>query len=191
MHLEAEWVAQWLSGGTSQREASERFERLPGVDPLALAGLWAGRSLPTRHPLDGLLERLNWYGKEILSDGRVHPLLFRRPSGQRVALDPAWMPTRVALHWPALAHSSGARMAFCAAGPLLQAKGPGGRIEVREFRGRQSAAIVYTRQPIVDHLRKLGKDHVVGLMECRGMARPFFFLLSREATAQAAPVEGA
>jgi hypothetical protein len=163
------WIAKWLYSGTDRREATERFERLPAAKPCGLVGLWAGWSLPTGHPLDGLLERLNWYGKEILPDGGVHPLLFRQPSGHLAALDPAWMPTGIALHWPALAHSSGARMTFQAASPLLRASGPGARIELQEFRGQRVPAIVYTRQPIVDYLRELEADQMVGLMERRGM----------------------
>ena len=42
--------------------------------------------------------------------------------------------------------------------------------------------MIYDRQPIVDHFRRIDDDRVLGLMEMRGMERPFFFLLTREQT---------
>ena len=40
--------------------------------------------------------------------------------------------------------------------------------------------MIYDRQPIVDHFRRIDDGRVLGLMEMRGMERPFFFLLSRD-----------
>jgi len=161
-------------------EALARFDALPGLDPEDLTGQWRGQTLPTGHPLDGLLEALGWHGKAIEGPDRVHPLLFRLHSGRVVPLDPAWMPTPVALRWPALARSAPTRAAFAALGPLLRARGPAAKLALRDFRGRRSAALVYDRQPITDHLRRADEDHVIGLMERKGMAAPFFFLLTRE-----------
>lgn len=179
-----DWLAVWQTQGASPPEAVARFDSLPGADPDDLAGLWQGRTLPTGHPLDGLLEALGWYGKAVLRNGQVHPLLFRRPSGQLVALDPAWMPAELALRWPALARSPATRIAFQALSPLLRARSPSARIRSREFRSRRGAALVYDRQPITDHLCCVDDGRLVGLMERRGMAAPYFFLLRR---APAAP----
>lgn len=175
------WLAVWLSEGASLSAALEHFDRLPGADPAELAGLWRGQSLSTGHPFDGLLEALGWYGKAVLRDGRVHPLLFRLPSRRLIVLDPAWLPAGVALRWPAFAYSRCARVTFHALGPLLRTRGPAARIESRELRGQRGAAIVYDRQPIVDHLRRLDARRLVGLMERPGMTAPYFFLLQREA----------
>lgn len=178
-----EWLAAWVAKSTSLRAALDHFDCLLGAHPAEVAGVWRGRSLPTGHPLDGLLETLGWYGKEILPDGLVHPLLFRHPSGRLVALEPAWMPAGIALRWPALARGHATQAAFRALGPLLQARRPSARIELREFRGRRGPAVVYDRQPIVDHLRRLDADRLIGLMERHGMADPYLFLLSRESAA--------
>ena len=40
--------------------------------------------------------------------------------------------------------------------------------------------MIYDRQPIVDHFRRIENDRVLGLMEMRGMERPYFFLLARD-----------
>ena len=42
--------------------------------------------------------------------------------------------------------------------------------------------MIYDRQPIADHFRRIDGDRVLGLMEMGGMERPFFFLLTRDQT---------
>ncbi|EYD78079.1 hypothetical protein Rumeso_00315 [Rubellimicrobium mesophilum DSM 19309] len=175
------WLSDWQARGLSTPEALACIDQLPAPDPEAVIGRWRGRTLPTDHPLDGLLEALGWQGKAVESPERVHPLLFRLPSGQVIPLEPALMPTRVALRWPALARSRPVRAAFAALGPLLRARGPAARLAPRVFRGRSGIALIYDRRPIADHLRRVDAGHVIGIMERKGMARPFFFLLSREA----------
>ena len=172
------WLTAWQSAGVSLADALRLFDALAPIAPEAMIGRWKGRTLPTSHPLDGLLEILGWYGKEVETPERVHPLLFRRPSGDVVPLEPALMPTEVALRWPGLARSLPTRLAFAGSGPLLRAIRPGGRLAFRDFRGSRSAALIYHAQPITDHLRLVGDDLVVGLMERRDMKTPFFFLLT-------------
>jgi hypothetical protein len=175
------WLSHWRDHGLSGREALARFDALPSPNPEEMVGRWRGRSLPTGHPLDDLLEALGWHGKAIESPERVHPLLFRLRSGRVVPLEPALMPAGVALRWPDLARSAPMRATFTALAPLLRARGPAARLAPRELRGRRGLALVYHRQPIMDHLRRVDADHVIGLMERTGMAQPFFFLLTREA----------
>jgi hypothetical protein len=177
-----EWLSAWQGRALSTSEALTRFDGLSSLPPEDMAGRWRGRSLTTGHPLDGLLEALGWHGKSVESPARVHPLLFRLASGRVVPLEPALMPAGVALRWPALSRSAPLRAAFGVLGPLLRARGPAAHLAQREFRGQRGTALVYDRQPITDHLRRVDADHVIGLMERTGMARPFFFLLSREAS---------
>ena len=87
-----------------------------------MLGRWRGTSLATNHPLDGLLEKLGWYGKAFESPDRVHPLLFLDAAGDVTALDPALMPVALALHAPRVAHSRAVCLAFAAAQPLLRTR---------------------------------------------------------------------
>ena len=176
---EPSWLSDWMAKPLRTDEALDRFDGLPDTGPDHLIGRWQGRTLPTGHPLDGLLESLGWYGKSIEDSDRVHPLLFRRSSGRIVALNPALMPTAVALHWPGFTRSQPIRLAFAALQPVLRARTHGARLGPRECRGRQGTALIYHDQPITDHLRLAGPDRLVGLMERNGMAKPFFFLLAR------------
>jgi hypothetical protein len=49
-----------------------------------------------------------------------------------------------------------------------------------EFHGRLNAAVIYDRQPVIDHFRRINDDRVQGLMGMGGMKPHFFFLLVRE-----------
>jgi hypothetical protein len=92
------------------------------------------------------------------------------------------MPVRVALRWPTLAKSAPVRAAFATGRSLLRAHRSAAILRAVNFRGKRSAAMIYDRQPIVDHFRTIDNDRVLGLMEMRGMERPFFFLLTRDRT---------
>ena len=174
------WLSDWQAGPIPRTDALARFDALLGVEPAAMIGRWRGAGLPTGHPFDGVLEALGWYGKSFESTDRVHPLLFRTRSGEVVPLDPRFMPVSIALGWPALARSAPVRMAFAAGRPLLRSDHSAASLRVVDFRGRRSAAMIYSRKPIIDHFRKIDDDRVLGLMEMRGMERPYFFLLTRD-----------
>jgi hypothetical protein len=175
-----EWLRAWRDEGLAAPVALARFDRLRPVEVDEMLGLWRGRSLPSGHPLDGLLERLGWWGKAFRDPEQVDPLLFHGEDAP-VAIEPGWLPTGLALRWPGLAGGELVRRAFGGLRPLLRARRPGARLAPLAFRGRTSAAMIYRRQPIVDHFRRAGADCVVGLMERRGMAQPFFFMLERAA----------
>lgn len=168
------WVRRWGREGISTAVALARFDSLPPVTPEEMLGHWRGVGMPTGHPLDGLLERLGWNGKRFESLNDVDPLVF----GPGLALDPRLMPVGIALRWPRLAKSAAASAAFRLVRPVLRARGPAARLGALEFRGLPSAAMIYDRQPIVDHFRFVDTGRVLGLMEMRG-AEPYFFLLTK------------
>jgi hypothetical protein len=178
---EPKWLGEWRGGLLDPTSALARFDGLEGVSVDDMLGRWRGVSLPTGHPLDGLLEGLGWWGKSFESADRVHPLLFQAGSGAPVPLEPSLMPVGLALRMPVLANSAAMRRAFRAALPALRTARPAARLEQREFRGKASAAMVYRRLPITDHFRLIDDERVLGLMVLRRPAEPYFyFLLSRE-----------
>lgn len=179
-NADPEWLAAWRDRPLDRAEALARFDALPAVPPERMTGRWRGTGLPTGHPLDCLLEALGWYGKEFAEADRVHPLLFRSGAGEILPLNPALMPVSIALYWPGLAHGAAVRRAFAALRPILRARGPCARLRRVAFRGVSSAAMLYDRQPIVDHFRLVDDRRVLGLMEVRGDARLYFFLLTRD-----------
>ena len=179
------WPEAGLAGPASRAEALACFDSLAGVEPEFMIGRWRGAGLPTGHPLDGVLEALDWYGKAFESVDRVHPLLFRTRSGAVIPLDPRFMPVNMALRWPALAVSGPVRMAFRAVSGLLRSDKSAARLQAVTFRGKRSAAMIYDRRPITDHFRRIDDDRLLGLMEMYGMEMPYFFFLSRDRNSRA------
>ena len=177
---EPDWLTAWRTTAISNADALRQFDSLPGLAPAAMLGRWRGVGLATGHPLDGLLEALGWHGKAFETVDRVHPLLFRSGSSEPVALDPAMIPVGLALRCPGLARSTAVAAAFRAALPMLATCEPGARLGRLAYRGKGSAAILYHRQPIVDHFREIDNYRVLGLMVRRRSPQPYFFLLTRE-----------
>ncbi len=50
-------------------------------------------------------------------------------------------------------------------------------------RGKVSATMVYDNLPIHDVFRKMDADTVLGIMDLKGLKKPFFFVLRRKAAA--------
>ena len=175
------WLREWQAEGATTAEALARFDSLPGVTVAACLGRWRGTSLPTGHPLDGLLESLGWHGKAFRDADTVHPLLFRTRRGAVVALDPIPFLVRPLLRRPALLRHRALAAAFTSALPLLRTSEPRARLRRVEQRGVLSTAMLYDGLPILDLFRAAGPATLLGLMEARGMPQPFFFLLQREA----------
>jgi GXWXG protein/Domain of unknown function (DUF4334) len=171
------WIDAASRHGTDRRTALDWFDRLPPALPEAMAGRWRGSGLHTAHPLDGLLEAHDWYGKTFDAAGDAHPLLFRQGGGV-VAIDPRWIPLG-ALDSNKVTRSGPARAGFAAARRLLRTRHPQARLRLITWRGVQSAAMIYDRLPIIDLFRQVAPDVLLGLMDLRG-APPFFFILRRE-----------
>lgn len=172
------WLAEHASGA-SPDEALAVFDALDAVPPEGMLGRWRGSGLPTGSPLDGLLEAYGWYGKEFRGAEAVHPLLFATRSGPR-PVDPTFVPIGLLRDHPALARSRAARTAFRLARPLLTTSRPRARLRSVEHSGVVTAAMVYDALPIVDVFRAVAADVRLGLMDLRGLAGPFFFVLRRE-----------
>ena len=64
--------------------------------------------------------------------------------------------------------------------PLLRTRSPRARLRTTRFRGVDSATMVYDQAPVNDVFRRLTDDAVIGAMDLRGSARPYFFVLCRE-----------
>ena len=173
----AAWIARAEREGASRDEALAAFDSFGPVPLEEMTGRWRGGGLPTGHPLDGLHEAYGWYGKEFRDADNVFPLLFRR-GGRIVALDPARMP--IGLVARLRPHRLGwTRHGFALGSRLAVTTKPGARLRMVEYRGVPSAAMIYDRQPIVDHFRQAAPGLLLGLMDLRD-SPPFFFTLRRE-----------
>jgi hypothetical protein len=166
-------------GGATAADALAAFDALEPVDVAFMLGAWTGESWPSGHALDGVLEAYGWVGKRFDSPDAVHPLVFRGWGGD-VHLKPAWVLPALPLvlrHAPLRSRAFGRLVR--AGLPLFATRRSRGRLRMTGFRGRCSATLVYDDVPILDAFRALDRDTVMGCMDLKGTARPFFFLLRR------------
>ncbi len=158
-------------------EALAVYDALPVVESDFMLGRWQGAGLPTHHPMDGLLEAFNWYGKEFVDADHVHPLLFKDSRGELYRVNPALMPMKLAgsvpgnKSWPV-------RKTFALMKPIISTTTSKATLQQITLRGKTSAAMVYDQLPIRDVFRKVDDNTVMGLMDYLDMV-PFFFILRR------------
>lgn len=166
---------------TTTAAALEIFDAAPAVQPDFMIGTWHGAEVPTGHPMDGLLEASGWWGKQFVDAETVHPLLFPDASGEALwplnpvlAFSGAGLANKVPLQRLPVAK------AITALRPLLQARSAKARLRTTRYRGVDTATMVYDQLPINDVFRKLTDDAVLGAMDLRGEAQPYFFVLRRD-----------
>lgn len=126
-----------------------------------------------------MLENLGWFGKRFTAELRADALLFRSGERRLVAIDPRWIPLRLALRFHHLGRTRFARNLFAYLQRRLRANGPVASVRTLPFDGVASAAMVYDAQPIVDHFRRIDDKRVIGAMVISDDDRLFFFELER------------
>ncbi|MCC3275866.1 DUF4334 domain-containing protein [Arthrobacter sp. zg-Y20] len=168
-----------LSGGTTPAQASGFFDSLPPVRVQELTGSWQGAEVPTSHPLDGVLTRLGWYGKQFDGPDDAHPLLFAGGDGGPFDVNPWFVPLGTVLRLGPLLRQPAAGRALRPLLQLVRTRKPRARLRMVEYRGVLSAAMVYDSQPIIDSFRRVSGNTLLGAMDYRGPQGPFMFTLRR------------
>ena len=153
-----EFWAIVAAGETDTHTACRLYDSLEVVDLEDLIGTWKGRVFRTGHSMDGVLPKLNWYGKAFHDAEKVDPLLFEIANGEVIAVDPVPMMDKR---------------------NLIKAVGGKARIRMMEYRGVVSAAMIYDNLPIHDHFRKVNDHMLLGLMDWKSDKEPFFFVLEK------------
>lgn len=166
-------------GQTSTEEALALYDSLPPVEQTYMHGKWHGAGFNTHHPMDGLLETFGWHGKEFIDNDSVHPLVCRDANGNLFNVDPQRIPMSLATG-ASLPRSTFMSRLFLSLKLVLQTKQPRARLRMMEYRGKVSATMIYDHLPIHDVFRKIDDNTVLGIMDLRGLEKPFFFILRRE-----------
>ncbi|NEJ22694.1 DUF4334 domain-containing protein [Rhizobium leguminosarum] len=162
-----------------QEEMAAWFRSLEPVQPKDMVGLWSGAGIPSDHPLDGVLENLNWFGKRFHSDMRADALLFRWRPGRLVPLEPSFFPIGLAIKMAPFGRTFVARGWFSYLQKLLRARGTTASLRLQALDGIETAAMIYDKQPIVDYFRRIDDVEIAGMMCVRGDPRRFFFKLRK------------
>lgn len=158
MSAEAEFREILEHGKTDTHTACRLFDAFEPVELESMIGVWIGREFHTGHPLDGVLKKLNWYGKAFHDAENVDPLLFTGLNGEVFAVDP--VPVMDARR-------------------LIQAPGSKARMRMVEHRGVLSGAMIYDNLPIHDHFRRVKEGVLFGMMDWKGDQTPYFFVLEK------------
>ncbi len=166
------------TGQTTTEKALQMFDALESVNLDFMFGRWQGSGLHTDHPMDGLLESSNWYGKEFVDAENVHPLLFLDSQGQvfKVAPNPTAM--KLVLKFP-LPKNDSLKPLLMLINSLLKTEKSQARLRMMEYRGKVSATMIYDYLPINDSFRKVDNNTVLGIMDYKDSPQPFFFVLKR------------
>lgn len=165
-------------GTTSPEVALNLFDQLDEVTIEFMFGQWKGSGFDTNHPMDGMLEAFNWYGKEFIDADNVHPLLFLDEKNNIFKVNPSMLPLEL-ITSISLPKNQIMKRLFLSMKPLLKTKQTQARIKMMEYEGKVSATMIYDKLPIHDVFRKVDDDTVLGLMDLKKMEQPFFFILER------------
>lgn len=166
------------TGKTTTEIALQMFDNLENVNLEFMLGRWKGKGLQTDHPMDGLLEASNWYGKEFLTPENVHPLLFLDNEGNifKVAPNPTAM--NWVLKLPILKNQS-LKPLLVLTNSLLKTEASQARLRMMEYRGQLTATMIYDYLPINDSFKKVDENTLLGVMDFKTFPQPFFFVLKR------------
>ncbi|MEM8614032.1 MAG: DUF4334 domain-containing protein [Cyanobacteria bacterium P01_H01_bin.105] len=166
------------AGKTTTPKALQLFDSLEPVNLDFMLGRWQGSGLHTAHPLDGLLEASNWYGKEFINPETVHPLLFLDSQGEIIKVEPNPMAMKLVLKMP-VTTIEWMKPLLNIAYLLLKTEKSQARLHMMDYRGKVSATMIYDYLPINDVFRKMDDNTVLGLMDFKESPQPFFFVLKR------------
>ncbi|MGF1492281.1 MAG: DUF4334 domain-containing protein [Microcoleaceae cyanobacterium] len=165
-------------GKATTEQALQVFDSLKPIDLDFMLGRWRGLGLHTAHPMDGLLEASNWYGKEFIDPETVHPLLFLDYEGKIIQV----APHPIAMHWvlklPVLKNDV-LQLLSPLVNLLLKTEDSQARLRMMEYRGKVSATMIYDYLPIHDAFRQVDNNTVLGVMDFKTLPQPLFFLLER------------
>ncbi len=166
------------AGTTTTEKALQLFDALEPVSLEFMLGRWQGSGLHTDHPMDGLLEASNWYGKEFIDPETVHPLLFLDTQREIIKVAPQPIAMKWALSMPGI-KSDFMKPLLGLTTSLLKTEQSQARLRMMEYRGKVSATMIYDYLPINDTFRKVDDNTVLGLMDFKESPQPFFFVLKR------------
>lgn len=152
------------AGKTSGAELDDYFDSLTPASIDFMIGTWAAPEHPAAPN--------GYYGMRFTDADTVDPLLIRTADGNDVfAADPV-KAFPLMLQWTTNLSDHA---------DSVRTDEPTGRLRMVEFRGIVSATMIYDRQPVLDHFRKIDDNTVLGAAENRGFSGAGFFALHRDA----------
>lgn len=114
--------------------------------------------------------------EKFIDDETVFPLVLLNPKSSNLfSIDPKWLP--LGLDFSFLKSKS----KYLVRGlRLLKTDKSNARLRMIEFRGKSSATMIYDEKPIHDVFRRIDQNTVLGWMDLKDQAQPYFFILMRD-----------
>jgi len=162
-----------------QKARRKWFQTLEPVVPEEMVGLWRGEGIAADHPLDGVLENLQWFGKRFHPDLRADALLFQWRPDRLVPIEPSFFPIGTVLRLAFFGRTFVARKSFSYLQKIFRARGTTAMLTARVADGAQTAAMVYDYQPITDFFKRIDQREVAGMMVVDGDDRRYYFRLRK------------
>ena len=157
-------------------DAISIFDKLEPVTVEFMLGQWKGFEIITGHPIDGLLEPSGWYGKLFENPENAHPLLIYTLNKKRLfAINPRYIPLGIKIP-----KNNMLKVFMTILKPILKTKKSKARIRMIEYRGKVTGTMVYDQKSIFDHFAKINENTMLGAMDLKGVANPYFFVLERD-----------
>lgn len=161
-------------GKITQQEGWEFFDMLEPVNAKGIKGKWKGSELPSGHPMDGLLDASDWYGKYFSNTENVFPLLFKKCNGTLFAGNPALIPLRLAEKMPRAL----VKVLFKLASPFIATKKSSARLRMMKYRNKNTAVMIYDQKPVLDIFAKVDEKTLLGVTDLKWEHNlGYFFIL--------------
>lgn len=160
----------------STADALKAYDELPPVSLEFMLGRWKGFEIDTNHDMDGMLDLSGWYGKIFTTIDNVHPLVMYADNKKSLwLLNPKNIPLGMKLP---KSKALGKMMKLIK--PFLQTKKSKARLRMVEHRGKLTATMLYDDKAIYDHFAKIDDNTVLGCMDLKGVAQPYFWVMERD-----------
>ena len=185
-------------GEASPEEALEFYSMLQPISDIDMicGNRWKGNVIKTNHPMDWMLQAMDWYGKEFVSKETVHPLLFRHnnyyhdddTSSDNDTDDSFYYvasnvtATKMMMKMPFLQDTKWKWLLRLTTTSLKTNESQARLRLVEDMCGKSTVTMIYDYLPTMDHFRLIDKDTIMGVMDSKSTSTEgyCFFTLKRE-----------
>lgn len=158
-------------------EMGKYFENLEMVNFNELKGIWKGYEISTTHAMSGALSKINWEGKEFVSKDEVYPLVMKI-NNRFLKVNPRFLPiNKMTIK---LVNIKVLRLFIPYYYKLIKSNRPHATIESYDVNNINTCSIVYNDLQIIDVLKKIDQNMIIGQMNTPYFEEKYYFLLIKK-----------
>ncbi|TDM12752.1 GXWXG domain-containing protein [Macrococcus lamae] len=166
----------------SQEDIKTYFDSLDSVSIEMMHGLWRGEEVNTPHPMTGLLKKANWYGKYFEDKNNVTPIVMQDKNGELFAANPGMLSLKAPIKLVKLLPKVFFNVGVTLIKPIFKTHSPKARLRLMDYNGTATAAMIYDQKPLIDYLKKIDDDTVLGMVDETVISKHLthYFILIRD-----------